>query len=315
MEKMKIGISRCLLGENVRYDGQHKLDHYLRDDLGQFVDYVGICPEVECGMLVPREAMHLEKKDGEVLLVTSKEHADKTVQMQNWLALGENKLISNEICGIIFKSKSPSCGMERVKIYENGNIEKNGSGLFAYYMKKNYPWLPIEEEGRLHDSILRENFIDRIFMLWRWQRMLASNGHALEKLRRFHLRNCYLLYTHSREDTEVLSKLCQLATIDDVDGVYSSYFHGLMNIMKLSATVSKKVNVMKQMCSFFNPMLSAFESKELKLEITKFEKHYVPEVLPLTLISHYSKKYKILPLMRQSYLQPHPYKLKLRNHV
>lgn len=177
MDKIKLGISTCLLGEPVRYDGQHKLDPFLRDTLGTYVDYVPVCPEVEVGLGVPREAMHLEGDPASPRLVTIQTHIDHTDRMNAWARKRVEALEAEGLCGFIFKSRSPSSGMERVKVFnDKGVAVKSGVGLFAAAFMAHFPLLPVEEEGRLQDPCLRENFIERVFALQRWRAMLARGG-------------------------------------------------------------------------------------------------------------------------------------------
>jgi uncharacterized protein YbbK (DUF523 family) len=168
MIKIKLGISSCLLGVNVRYDGGHKLDSFLKDTLGAYVDYVPVCPEVECGLGVPRESMHLEGEPENPRLVTTGSNQDRTDLLVDWVLKRVVELEAENLYGFIFKSDSPSCGMERVKVYnEKGMAVKTGIGIFARIFKEHFPLLPVEDEGRLHDPILREKFIERIFALKR----------------------------------------------------------------------------------------------------------------------------------------------------
>ena len=164
---IKIGISSCLLGQNVRYDGGHKLDRYLRDTLGQFVQWVPVCPEVESGLPVPRDAMHLTVKSGETRLVTIRTGIDHTERMLMWADGRLSELEKLDLCGFVFKSRSPSSGMQGVKVYSpSGAVVHKASGLFAGAFMKRFPHIPAEDEGRLKDPGLRENFIERVFAYW-----------------------------------------------------------------------------------------------------------------------------------------------------
>ena len=175
MEKIKLGISTCLLGENVRYDGGHKLDRFLTDTLGQYVEYVPVCPEVECGLPIPRESMHLEGDPETPRLLTTRTKQDMTDRMVQWARNRVSELEKEGLYGFIFKSDSPSSGMERIKVYnEKGMPVKKGVGIFARTFMDHFPLLPVEEEGRLHDPNLRENFIERIFTLKRWREALTK---------------------------------------------------------------------------------------------------------------------------------------------
>ena len=163
-DRIRLGISACLLGQEVRYDGGHKLDRFLRDTLGGYVDYVPVCPETECGFGIPREAFRLVGDPESPRLVTSRTHQDHTERMKTWAGKRVRELEKEDLCGFIFKSNSPSSGMERVKVYnEKGMPEKKGVGMFARAFMEHFPLIPVEEEGRLHDPGLRENFIEGIF--------------------------------------------------------------------------------------------------------------------------------------------------------
>lgn len=180
-EKPVIGISKCLLGENVRYDGGHKLNKYLRDQLGAYVTYVPICPEADCGMGIPREALRLVNMEGKIRLVTRETHTDKTAQMQKWIDKILRELSEQNLCGFIFKARSPSSGLFDVKIYNpDGSISGKGSGIFAKAFTERFPLIPVEEEERLNDDSLRENFIERVFVMHR----LNALNNEQKKLRK-----------------------------------------------------------------------------------------------------------------------------------
>ena len=213
MEKIRLGISSCLLGEPVRYDGGHKLDRFLTETLGQYVEYVPICPEVECGLPVPRESMRLEGNPDSPRLIAFRTKQDMTDRMLRWARKRVVELESNGLCGFIFKSDSPSSGMERVRVYnERGMPVKRGVGMFARAFMEHFPLLPVEEEGRLHDPNLRENFIERIFTLKRWRETLAqkeSRGSLVD----FHTRHKLLILSHSQKHYQVMGKLVARAKI------------------------------------------------------------------------------------------------------
>jgi uncharacterized protein YbbK (DUF523 family) len=191
--KIRLGISACLLGKAVRYDGGHKLDRYLTETLGKYVEYVPVCPEVECGMPVPREPMHLEGDPESPRLVTIKAKIDKTGQMAGWAEKRVIELEKEGLMGFIFKSDSPSSGMERVKVYNDKNMAvRQGVGIFARRFMEHFPLLPVEEEGRLHDPAIRENFIERVFALARWREFLAWN-RSLGALVEFHTKHKMLI--------------------------------------------------------------------------------------------------------------------------
>jgi len=315
MEKIKLGISSCLLGNTVRYDGGHKLDRFLTDTLGKYVDYVPVCPEVECGLSIPRPSMRLEGNPDAPRLIVTSTGEDVTERMQTWAKKRVTELENEDLCGFIFKSDSPSSGMERVKVYnEKSMAVKNGVGMFAAMFMKYFPLLPVEDEGRLHDPGLRENFIERIFALKRWREALVTKK-IKKSLINFHTRHKLLILAHSPKHYQVMGKL--VATQKSVSGenVYKKYQDLLLDALKIKATPKKHVNVLQHMMGYFKKQLSVDEKKELLDLINHYQEGYVPLVVPVTLISHYVRKYDEPYLQEQTYLNPHPLELQLRNHV
>lgn len=315
MEKIKIGISSCLLGNPVRYDGGHKLDRFLRDTLGQYVEYVPVCPEAECGMGIPREAMRLEGDPEAPRLMTRSTRVDKTDMMMRWANKRAAGLVSEDLCGFIFKSDSPSSGMERVKVYDaKGMPAKTGVGIFARIFMEHFPLLPVEDEGRLHDAGLRENFIERIFTLKRW-RDLRQAKTVRGALVDFHTRHKLLVLSHSTRHYQAMGKLVAVQKNLSVQDLLKQYELLLMEAMKLKTTPKKNVNVLQHMMGYFKEQLSADEKKELLEVIGRYQAGLLPLIVPLTLIGHYVRKYEEPYLREQIYLHPHPLELQLRNHV
>lgn len=315
MEKIKLGISACLLGENVRYDGGHKLDRFLRDTLGRYVDYVPVCPEAECGMGIPREAMRLEGNPDAPRLVTRSTRIDKTEMMVSWAKKRIARLASEDLCGFIFKSDSPSSGMERVKVYdEKGMPAKTGVGIFARMFMDAFPLLPVEEEGRLHDPQLRENFIERIFALRRWREVRGA-GSPRGALVDFHTRHKLLLLSHSTKLYREMGKLVAEQKRHSLQDLWSKYEALLMEALKLKTSPKKHVNVLMHMMGYFREKLSADEKRELLELFERYAQGHLPLIVPLTLIGHYVRKYDESYLKEQVYLNPHPLELQLRNHV
>jgi len=314
-EKITVGISMCLLGENVRYDGGHKLDRFLRDTLGQYVEWVPVCPEVECGLSIPREAMHLEGDPDNPRLVTLRTKIDHTARMREWAAKRLEELAGKGLIGFVFKSDSPSSGMKAVKVYnENGlNPRKNGVGIFAREFMKRFPHLPVEEEGRLHDPGLRENFIERLFVFKRWQDFLAkpSRGGLVD----FHTDHKLLIMAHGAKTLTELGRLVASAKGAPPAQLYASYLTVLMRGLEQLSTVKKNTNVLQHIAGYFKKTLSADERAELKEVVDEYHSGYVPLVVPVVLLRHYVRKYNEPYLKRQYYLHPHPVELMLRNHV
>lgn len=312
--KIRIGISSCLLGNEVRYNGGHQRDRYITDTLSNYFDFVPVCPEVECGLPIPREAMRLVGDPEAPRLVTSKSGIDHTEQMQTWATKRVRELESEGLCGFIFKSKSPSSGMERVKVYGKNNIPLNvGVGMFAKAFKDHFPLLPVEEEGRLHDMLLRENFIESVFVYRRWRAVLGDPTPG--NLVSFHTRHKLLLRSHSEKHYRELGRIVARAGSLEPDALFTAYQKELMAAMRLKPTTKKHINVLMHMMGYFKKQLSKDEKQELLEVIDNFREHHIPLIVPLTLMNHYVRKYNEQYLQDQYYLTPHPIELKLRNHA
>lgn len=313
-QKPLVGISSCLLGENVRYDGGHKLDRYLRDTLGKYVEFVPVCPEVDCGMSTPREALRLVDVNGEVHLMTQKSCTDMTDKMKHWMS---KKLVDLEqipLCGFIFKSKSPSSGLFQVKVYKNDNPTAKGRGIFAHGFINTFPLLPVEEDGRLHDAKLRDNFIERIFIMYRWH-LLNSKNKTLNNLFEFHSRHKYILMSHCPTALKQLGAYIAEAKNLPIEEVYSTYFEEFITALQNIATIKKNTNTLEHIMGYFKDDLTKDEKEELRNLISNYHSKLLPLIVPITLINHYVQKYKPEYLEKQFYLNPHPLELMLRNHV
>jgi uncharacterized protein YbgA (DUF1722 family)/uncharacterized protein YbbK (DUF523 family) len=314
-KKIRIGVSECLLGHQVRYDGGHKWDRFLTDTLGQYVEYVPVCPEVECGLGVPREAMRLIGDPESPRLVTIRTREDLTDRMVAWARGRVKELEEENLCGFIFKSDSPSSGMERVKVYtDKGMPEKKGKGIFASIFMEHFPLIPVEEEGRLHDPKLRENFIESIFTLMRWRELL-SQGKSVRNLVAFHTQNKMLLFSHSEKHHRMMGKLVAAGKSAPANELYEKYETLLMEALKLKTTIKKNTNVLQHMMGYFKQQLSSDEKQEMLEVIGEYRKGYIPLIVPVTLLNHYVRKYKEPYLVQQTYLNPHPIALQLRNHA
>ncbi len=313
--KIKLGISTCLLGQAVRYDGGHKLDRFLTETLGQWVEYVPVCPEVESGMSIPREAMRLVGDPEKPRLETIKTKQNLTQQLAGWAQRRVAELESEELCGFIFEKKSPSSGMERIKVYdEHGVPKKAGVGLWARAFMDHFPLIPVEDNGRLHDPGLRENFIERIFTMKRWREMVSA-GADRGRLVDFHTRHKLLIMSHSTEQLKRMGALVAHSKDRPVDELFAGYLALLMGCLKLTATVKKQTNVLQHAMGYFKTKLSADEKQELLEVIGRYHDGYVPLIVPVTLLNHYVRKYDEPYLACQHYMNPHPVELKLRNHA
>jgi len=316
-EKIRIGISSCLLGEKVRFDGQHKLDRYIVNTLGDYLELVPVCPEVELGLPTPRPALRLVGDPDRQRLVFSKGGEDITEAMQAWAAKRVRELEKEDLCGFIFKKGSPSSGMQRVKLYDrNGIPQGKGVGLFARAFMEHFPLLPVEEDGRLHDPQLRENFIESIFTLRRWRQALAAVQPSLSgRVVQFHSRNKLLIMAHSPEHYRQLGKLVARAGNLSADELTQNYQQLLLEALQRKTSLAKNVNVMQHILGYFKRQLSGDEKQEARQLLDRYRSGQVPLIVPLTLLNHYVRKYRQDYLQQQTYLEPHPLELKLRNHV
>jgi uncharacterized protein YbgA (DUF1722 family)/uncharacterized protein YbbK (DUF523 family) len=313
--RVRLGISSCLLGNAVRWNSGHKLDRYLTRTLGQFVDYVPVCPEVEAGFGVPRESMRLVGDPETPRLVTFKTKTDKTDQMLRWARKRVKELEKADLHGFIFKSDSPSSGMIRVKVYtEKGMPVKKGVGMFAREFMDHFPLIPAEDDGRLHDPKIRENFIERIFSLRRW-RQTVDNGRNMGNLVDFHTRNKLLILSHSPKHYKEMGKLVAEGKRMPMKDLYAQYETALMEALTFKTTPKKNLNVLQHLMGYFKKQLSRDEKQELLDVFERYRQEFVPLVVPLTLINHFVRKYDQPYLKSQTYLNPHPVQLKLRTHV
>ncbi len=315
MTTIRLGISSCLLGERVRWNGGHKLDPFLTDTLGKFVEYVPVCPEEECGFGVPREPFRLVGDPACPRLVTSRTKRDSTDRMVGWAAKRVVELEKEDLCGFIFKSDSPSSGMARVKVYsEKGMPVRKGTGIFARIFMEHFPLLPTEDDGRLHNPKLRETFIEQVFTLKRWRESLAS-GRSRGGLVDFHTRHKMLLLSHSPELYRRMGKLVARPKDLPLKELYEQYQALLMTALRKQTTARKNANVLLHILGYFKEQLSGDEKQELLGIVHHYREGYIPLIVPITLIAHYVRKYDQPYLREQYYLNPHPLELQLRNHV
>ncbi len=314
-EKIKIGVSSCLLGREVRYNGGHSNDHYISGILTRYFTFIDVCPEVEAGFGVPRESMRLVGDPESPRLVTSRSGKDFTEKMLAWARLRVVELEKEDLCGFIFKKNSPSSGMERVKVYtEKGMPSKRGRGMFARMFMEHFPLVPTEEDGRLNDSELRENFIEHIFAYRRW-RHLAADRKSIGKLVAFHTAHKLQIMSHSVKHYREMGRLVAHAKDCSPADLFKNYESLFMQALTLRATVKKNVNVLQHMAGYFKKILSSDEKQELQEVIEQYHRNYTPLIVPVTLFNHYIRKYDQQYLKMQTYLNPHPIELKLRNRA
>jgi uncharacterized protein YbgA (DUF1722 family)/uncharacterized protein YbbK (DUF523 family) len=320
--RLRIGVSSCLLGEEVRYNGGHKRDAFLIEVFGQYADWVPVCPEVEIGLGTPRPPMRLVRLvriGAETHLVTPETGADHTDTMRSWAERRTEELAAAGLDGYVLKKDSPSCGMERVKVYPEAagasNIpNKEGRGLFAAALLRRLPHLPVEEEGRLNDPPLRENFITRVFLHARWR---GQEPHWTRAgLMRFHERHKFLLMARNQAGMRRLGRLLGESDKNaDVRALAAAYRDGLTEVMHRPPTRRGHTNVLQHLAGFVSDELDRDDREELRDTIDRYRRGLVPLIVPITLLRHHVRRQGTLYLQEQLYLNPHPYELMLLNHV
>jgi uncharacterized protein YbgA (DUF1722 family)/uncharacterized protein YbbK (DUF523 family) len=313
---IRLGISTCLLGEEVRYDGGHKLDRFLVDTLGHYVEWVPVCPEVEMGLRVPRESMRLVDDPENPRLVTLKSREDYTERMQAWARERLVDLAQARLHGFVFKKDSPSSGLYRVRVYdESGMPRRVGTGIFPREVMRRFPLLPLEEEGRLHDMHLRENFLDRIFAYYRWMRLLEQDPTPGE-LVRFHTAHKLTLMAHSPSHYQEMGRLVAAAGTSPWEDLAETYGRSLMDGLQVMTTSGKHANVLQHLMGFLKEELARQDKAELLGLIEDYRSGFVPLIVPLTLLKHHLSRHEVPDWVHQQvYLYPYPKELMLRNHV
>lgn len=312
-EKIPLGISSCLIGEKVRFDGGHKQNRYILDTLGQYFSYRPFCPEMAIGLGVPRETIRLVEIDGRREAIGNKNAAlnvtDALIQSaqnrQSW---------HRQIYGYIVKKDSPSCGMERVRVYHGDQPQRIGVGLYTETMMQNFPNLPVEEEGRLGDPVLREGFVKRVFVYKRWHDMLAD-GLDWAALTDFHGRHKLILYSHDQDLGRQLGRELSSAHSQLIEDYAAGYLSQLMAILKIFAKRSNHVNVLEHIRGYLKRDLDKSDKRELTDSIENYRLGLLPLIVPITLLRHHFRKIPNEYIERSYYMQPHPDELMLLNSL
>jgi uncharacterized protein YbgA (DUF1722 family)/uncharacterized protein YbbK (DUF523 family) len=313
--KPRIGVSSCLLGATVRWDGGHKRDRFLTDVLATWVEWVDVCPEVGIGLGTPRETVHLLGRAEAPRLVGTKTGADHSDAMERFSRAKVDELAALDLAGYVLKSDSPSCGMERVRVYDQkGMAQRRGVGAFARVLLERFPLLPIEEEGRLNDSVLRESFLDRVFA---YQRLLELRRGTLapRAIVDFHRVHKYQLMAHSPKHYSELGRMVALAGASDRRELVERYSRLFMEALGEHATPKRHFNVLQHLAGYFKDELDADGKRELAQAFDDYRKRVVPLVVPITLVRHHVRALDVGYLRDQTYLAPSPKELTLRNYT
>jgi uncharacterized protein YbgA (DUF1722 family)/uncharacterized protein YbbK (DUF523 family) len=314
-DRLKLGISACLLGERVRYNGGHKRSALCAEVLAEHFELVPVCPETAIGLGSPRPPIRLVgAADAPRALVPQEHHRDLTAELSAQGARVARELA--DLCGFVLMHKSPSCGLHRVKLYrDNGHLaEASTRGVFAASLHQLRPELPLEDEGRLHDPVLRENFLNRVFVYGRWQRLLA-NGLSQQGLLDFHARHKYLLMANHPQQQKVLGRLLSNLANQDLAELAPLYFRQLMEALSRPATRGSHSNVLQHLSGHLKPHLGNAERTELQQLIEQYRSGVIPLVVPLTLLRHHFNRHPDAYVANQDYLRPYPDDLSLRNAI
>lgn len=310
--KLKIGVSSCLLGNEVRYDGGHKRARFLTDILAPFVNFVPVCPEFELGLGVPRETLRLEIKDESTRLVAPGSQTDHTESMTAYAQTRVEELVAEDLCGFVLMKNSPSCGLFRVKRYAGSNMPiKDGRGLFAAALKERFPIMPIEEDGRLNDPVLRESFLERVYAMARLKE-LFQDGWKRRDLVEHHTKEKLLLMAHSPAAYKKIGQLVGSMHEHSPDELKNLYMEQFMVALEDYASVGRHVNVLQHMVGYFSDELDPRSRDEIHGHIADYQKGIVPILVPLVLIRHWANHFNQAWLTKQSYLEPQPNELMLR---
>ncbi len=319
-DRVRVGVSSCLLGERVRFDGQHKRDAFVVDQLGKHVEWVPVCPELEVGMGVPREPVRLVRLRAAPgpRMVGLKTGDDWTARMQRFAAARVRALDAEDLSGFVLKAKSPSCGMTRVKLYDADKTDRapeaTGTGLFAAALLQRFPNLPVEEEGRLCDAHLRENFIERLFAYARLRRLWQTRW-TLASLIAFHTAHKMALLAHSTDGYRGLGRLVGVGKSLPRAELRDRYEADFMKTLARPATPGRHANVLMHMLGHLTGDLDAGDRQELLAAIEAQRGGQLPLVVPLTLIAHHARRLQTRYLLDQTYLHPHGDEVQLRNRV
>lgn len=313
LNRVRIGISTCLLGERVRYDGGHKRDSFLVDRFGKYVEWVPVCPEVESGMSIPRDFLRLVDVGGGIRMVAPATGRDHTGDMRRFARGRVRALASEDLSGYVFKKGSPSCGIDRVKVYRDGVPVGRGHGLFASAFIHDNPTLPVEEEGRLNDPRLRENFVSRVFAYRRWNDLHRVTRRALTQ---FHAAHKFQLMAHSQQGMRRLGAM--LGRANEYPGTHElgeAYWSEFSEVMKRTPSRRNHTNVLSHMAGFVSDRVDTGDRAELSEAIESYRLERIPLIVPVTLIRHYVRRLDIQYLKGQVYLEPHPDELMLLNQL
>ena len=311
---MNIAVSACLLGEKVRFDGGHKHDRFVTDELGRYASFVPFCPEA-IAFGTPRPSIRLVNMEDGYNIISNKNGTNLTKELQDKSYQELHKIAGTNLSGIIFKSKSPSCGMGSAKAYlENGFADSKADGMFVSICKEKFPLLPMEEEGRLQDDWLRENFIMQLFAYDSIEKLKESKPD-MRAVVDFHTKNKFLLQAKDEKIYRVLGNIVGNHENLPLNELFANYEYNFKVAIAQKSSIKRNRNVLEHMSGFFKNELSSEEKEVLHEQIEEYAKKIVPIIVPLSTIKLYAKKHKTAYLLGQTFLEPYPKELALRSSL
>ena len=315
-EPIRVGVSACLLGAEVRFDGGHKRDRYLTDVIGPMVEWLPVCPELEVGLGLPRPVIQLRGGETGDRLVERESGRDWTDPMRTWSSGRVDELLALGLDGFVFKKDSPSCGATRVRVYgpEGSMPGRTGVGFFSREVFARFPGLPIEEEGRLRDWPLRERFIEALFSHNRW-RVLIRRGLSRRDLVAFHEAHKMLVMVHDERIARELGRVVASFGQAPDETVYERYAELFPRAFLQRATRARHVNVLEHLFGHLKRAIGPVEKSQIRLAIDDFREGRVPLVVPISLLRFLVMVHEVDYVRGQLYLEPHPKEMMLRNHV
>jgi len=312
---MKLGISSCLIGNLCRYDGAHSKDAFVFNILQKYFEIVPYCPE-DMIFGSPRETIRLVKDNGSIKVTTSDGSKDVTKKLDDISITCAKQIAKDDICGFILKSKSPTCGMERVKVYQekSGLSVKEGVGLFAKRIKEFYPYLPLEEEGRLNDPWLKENFLMQIFAYKDLHEFLNKNP-SINELVEFHTSYKYLIYAKSQEFYKELGNIVANHKKEPIEKILDEYKDSFLKAINEKSTINKTYNVLLHIFGYFKKHISKEEKELLLITMDEYKDGIVPLITIVKMFNIFIGRYDMEYLKKQKFLNPYPKELALRSDL
>jgi uncharacterized protein YbgA (DUF1722 family)/uncharacterized protein YbbK (DUF523 family) len=308
----RVAVSSCLLGAPVRHSGNHSRARFLTDELAPFVDWVPICPEMEIGLGTPRESLRLERSPDGPRLMTRRSRRDLTPAMNE---LADERSARLDADGYVFKAKSPSCGIHGIPLYAgDAAVNRHHRGLFADAVIEAHPLLPVEDEGRLNDAVLREAFTERIFAHARLRELLDSDWRPRD-LVAFQARHKMQLLAHCPTGYRETGRIVAEAGVRPREELAVAYGRTFRTAMAVRASVGRHVNVLQHCLGMLGDELDPACRADLAEVIASYQAHRVALSVPLALLRHHARGEAATYVQDQTYFSPYPDELALRNHV